>query len=484
MAYLSKDQVKQIIQNAPSGTNPAGIVAALRQKGHQLEGFGDTQNFSPVPTGAPQEPGMSLSGFASNIAGSAGRMVGGIAQAVMSPIETAKTLGSVALGGAQKLVPGEQGQERNFDAVANFFKERYGITELAEGKISKGVNKIVKTIYEDPIGFLGDLSTVIGGAGVVAKGAQIAGAGAKAGKVASLARTVSEVTNPISLPSNLLSPLTSRVFPKLSQRLAASNFRLTANQLARGGESVNKAAELFTKLGIRTYKKATEVYDKFEDSVQDFLQIKAKGRSVSVDYIRNRLDELKVGYAEGDIANLNAVNKQIDVAKRRLAQYGADVPLDRLNRLKRNVAKEAFNKTGDSVLDWVEHDIADVYKNILEDNTRDIAGQIGGLSLEEFNQNYSLLIKGRQWMKYAEHKPQLSSITLRIMGGLVGSMTGGPGGAAAGAALAPSIFKELPIAQARGAAAGYFLKPPSPARIPSKVGVGLYQAGQLNQTQK
>ncbi|HKQ06115.1 MAG TPA: hypothetical protein VJ464_13350 [Blastocatellia bacterium] len=39
MAYLTKDQVKQIIQKAPAGTSPAGIVAALRAKGHQLEGY-------------------------------------------------------------------------------------------------------------------------------------------------------------------------------------------------------------------------------------------------------------------------------------------------------------------------------------------------------------------------------------------------------------------------------------------------------------
>jgi len=39
MAYLTKDQVKQIIQKAPAGTSPAGIVAALRAKGNQLEGY-------------------------------------------------------------------------------------------------------------------------------------------------------------------------------------------------------------------------------------------------------------------------------------------------------------------------------------------------------------------------------------------------------------------------------------------------------------
>lgn len=39
MAFLSKDKVKEIIQNAPPGTSPEGIVATLRNQGHTLEGF-------------------------------------------------------------------------------------------------------------------------------------------------------------------------------------------------------------------------------------------------------------------------------------------------------------------------------------------------------------------------------------------------------------------------------------------------------------
>lgn len=39
MAYLTKQQVKQIIQRAPAGTTPEGVVNALRAEGHQLEGY-------------------------------------------------------------------------------------------------------------------------------------------------------------------------------------------------------------------------------------------------------------------------------------------------------------------------------------------------------------------------------------------------------------------------------------------------------------
>ncbi len=39
MAKLSREKVREIISNAPEGTTPGGIVAALRQQGHELEGY-------------------------------------------------------------------------------------------------------------------------------------------------------------------------------------------------------------------------------------------------------------------------------------------------------------------------------------------------------------------------------------------------------------------------------------------------------------
>ena len=49
MATLSKDKVKEIIEGAPEGTTPAGIVAGLRQEGHQLEGYDEVAQSIGVP---------------------------------------------------------------------------------------------------------------------------------------------------------------------------------------------------------------------------------------------------------------------------------------------------------------------------------------------------------------------------------------------------------------------------------------------------
>lgn len=51
MAYITKAKLREIIQNAPEGTTPEGIVASLRERGHQLEGYQETQ----APAAAPAE---------------------------------------------------------------------------------------------------------------------------------------------------------------------------------------------------------------------------------------------------------------------------------------------------------------------------------------------------------------------------------------------------------------------------------------------
>lgn len=44
MAYLTKEQVKEIISKAPQGSTPEGIVSALRLQGNQLEGLDAVQS--------------------------------------------------------------------------------------------------------------------------------------------------------------------------------------------------------------------------------------------------------------------------------------------------------------------------------------------------------------------------------------------------------------------------------------------------------
>ncbi|MBI2640728.1 MAG: hypothetical protein HYW91_02495 [Candidatus Sungbacteria bacterium] len=132
----------------------------------------------------PQE--KNIGGFLKNIPKSAGRFVGDLFSAVAHPIQTVKGLGTVGVGAVEKLIPGEQKHEKAADAVGQFFKERYG-----------GVEAIKKTLYEDPVGALADISTLFTGGGALAtKAGQLSKVSklAKAGRIASRAGEIVEPT--------------------------------------------------------------------------------------------------------------------------------------------------------------------------------------------------------------------------------------------------------------------------------------------------
>ena len=102
-------------------------------------------------------------------------IVSGLAQAVTHPIETAKGLGGMALGGLEKLIPGEQKQEQKFDFLVDHYKNKYGSIESAK-----------RAFAIEPISTLMDLSIVLGGSSMILKNAGLArtaNAVSKAGKV-------------------------------------------------------------------------------------------------------------------------------------------------------------------------------------------------------------------------------------------------------------------------------------------------------------
>lgn len=145
-------------------------------------------------------PQKSVGGFIENIATSGGKLAGDIYHAVTNPVETATGMVNMARGAAEMLIPSTlprdtQEHVKHAGAVRDMYVERYG-----------GVDKAFETFYNDPVGFLGDVSNLAGGAGLVAKGAGIAAKAANmtrtaqvAGNVAKVAKTVGAVTDPINI---------------------------------------------------------------------------------------------------------------------------------------------------------------------------------------------------------------------------------------------------------------------------------------------
>ncbi len=87
MAYLTKQQVKEIIENAPEGTTPQGIVAGLRQKGYELEGY------PKVPETRPETTAEHTEGFLQSFLKSTSKVgeflgLGGLGRGVAGTIFT------------------------------------------------------------------------------------------------------------------------------------------------------------------------------------------------------------------------------------------------------------------------------------------------------------------------------------------------------------------------------------------------------------
>jgi hypothetical protein len=131
----------------------------------------------PVAAAAPP----SVGGFLENVVSSGGKMFNDVATAVTHPLDTVDALTDVAAGAVEKLIPGEQKHEQAANALGAHFVDRYG-----------GMDQFLNTLYTDPVGVAGDLSTVLGGGAaafkVTAKAAQLA----KLGRAAEAATVVSE----------------------------------------------------------------------------------------------------------------------------------------------------------------------------------------------------------------------------------------------------------------------------------------------------
>lgn len=117
------------------------------------------EDISPEEFMVPNVALDTIGGTVATISKSAGTVAEGVIQPVLHPIQTAKGLGKVVSGVIQKMLPGEQINEKYVDAIGEFYKDRYG-----------SVDAIADTVATDPVGFLFDVATVATGTGAGLKG--------------------------------------------------------------------------------------------------------------------------------------------------------------------------------------------------------------------------------------------------------------------------------------------------------------------------
>lgn len=100
MAYLTRQDIEKIIQGAPAGTSPGGIIAALRQQGHTLEGYDDMIKESERPKNLGEKAAAVLG---------ADKFGRGIGQTIY-----------IATGGTREL---EKAQNANLETASKLIKQ-------------------------------------------------------------------------------------------------------------------------------------------------------------------------------------------------------------------------------------------------------------------------------------------------------------------------------------------------------------------------
>lgn len=120
-------------------------------------------DISPIESPAPEPKveglGKSTAKLAGsmvkNLPGSTLQVLNDFGQALMDPLTTANTIGNVALGAVQKLIPGEQEAEQTFNMMVEGFRDRYGSLE-----------QLNESMANDPAGVLMDIAGIMTGGGM------------------------------------------------------------------------------------------------------------------------------------------------------------------------------------------------------------------------------------------------------------------------------------------------------------------------------
>lgn len=234
-----------------------------------------------------------------------------------------------------------------------------------------------------------------------------------------------------------------------ANNLEESSLRLTPTQKTNLGARLNDIVDYNTNNGITgsPAERLTKIdgkLDTYENKFQNFLQNDAKGVTVPKETVLANLEGLKSQY-EGE-RDVIQIEKQIDEVKDLIkTRYPDDIPVDKLNTLKRSTFKNAYNNAGNKVLDTVEHDIGNVLYDNIEKGTNGMT--IDGKDIREFNKEYSTAIKSRQLIKIASGRPELGftgRLTSRFIGGMIGgTLGGGVPGEIVGSIVAPKIAESI-----------------------------------------
>jgi hypothetical protein len=225
-----KIQALDAVTGFKTPTSPQGVAASNRA--NEIRNLAKQASVSAT-SAAQGGTDTNFGDVFGNILPSAGRAVKDVATAVMNPIDTAKGVGKIALGAAEKLIPGTQKHEEAANAVGQFFKDRYG-----------SIDNVKQTFINDPVGFALDLSTVLTGGGAaiskvgqvskIGEIAKVGGAIAKAGSIIDPIKAAATGAGKVAKPVvGAVGSAAKKVAGSIPEKLMSSTLKLNPTDVRR-----------------------------------------------------------------------------------------------------------------------------------------------------------------------------------------------------------------------------------------------------------
>lgn len=197
-------------------------------------------------------------------------LVSGMVDAMLSPVETGKSLGYLAQGIAQKSIPGKQPQEDFADYFANTLKEKYG---SADG--------LKQQIAQHPAETLADIATVLYPAGKLSGVKKVAEVGASLEPINATARVA-------SLPLKLLP---EKVPNNLYKSAVKFGTTISDKERTMVTRTALKSQIMPTEKGLR---KLRDLINTYNEKVNEHINnVAEKGFKIDVDTLFLDLEKLK-----------------------------------------------------------------------------------------------------------------------------------------------------------------------------------------------
>ena len=220
------------------------------------------------------------------------------------------------------------------------------------------------------------------------------------------------------------------ILPKTAEKLEEWNLRLTPAQRSAYGDRINKVTDFLTRSRYQgtprmRYNSVVKDYENMENIIQGSL---ADAKAAGITVNKQKLIDGLIVEAKLAAQDNSEAQQVLKVFKKAIAninyQYpGNEIPVDRLNVLKRSAFKNAIDKTGLKVLNDVRFRIAQKYYAELSSALGSKGFKVLGKSIQEFNREYQDLLLSKTLLKAAQNRSQVGTFN-RLVAAFAGTMSG------------------------------------------------------------